>query len=383
MNSIVNQQKEPSLPALNYGYVSQGETTKWIFWEDDPIMGSKKICLEINAANSKLKLDDEFDINSTFLVNTPSFYNALGVDWITKALPHPQLYLDRTILEQVALKKVTNPVSLAGFILGEELSKKVSPKLFSKNVLANAHFDSWDRIKIAIFLLMVTENVQKTIREIALLTHRFSRNYAFYRLVNLCFKMSITLDCFLTVYKVNKQINILDGDDKYLFRDSCLIILDGEFDSCRDLTNQYPAYANSAVSIAAFQEKQKKSIYFGTLPLPKGMNLIETPEDLVKEGRRMSHCVGSYVPKLKAKKSFFLHVKLDVSATVEIVKNSKKRCFEINQVHGVNNKSVPGHIVTMVKDAISTFDAQYFFFKNSYKSRKRKVTSCDGPTLFD
>lgn len=117
--------------------------------------------------------------------------------------------------------------------------------------------------------------------------------------------------------------------------------------------------------------------------MPKGMKLIETSEELIREGRRMSHCAASYVSKQLSKRSFFLHVKLEEPATVEIVKNKKKRCFVVKQMKGVGNKSVSPRLRKNVKKAISTFDAQYFFFKNSYKSRKSRAKTQIGPTLFD
>jgi hypothetical protein len=183
--------------------------------------------------------------------------------------------------------------------------------------------------------------------------------------------------------KIERHISIIDKEDKFTFTDGCYITLDGAFGSCIDLVALYLPYASSAMSIAEFEQRQWKSIYHGSLPLPFGMRLIDSPEELEREGRRMSHCVGSYVPKLLGKKSFFLHVKHEVSATVEVVKNAKRRCFEVNQVHGVSNSNVPAALKRRVKQVISSFDAQYFFFKNSYKSRRSKARIQEGPTLFD
>lgn len=345
--------------------------------------GSQKFCIEMNTLTDRFNLVDGVENYRVPLQNTLGFYQALGVDWLTKAMPNPKLFMDMTILKQVALRRITNPVELGSFILGEDLSKKVTPKLFFRSVLTDQFFDSWDKIKIAVLLLMITDNVQKTLNRIVDITQRFNRDYNFYRLINLSLKMRVTLNCFMTAERINKQISILDKEDKYLFKGSCYINVDGSFNSCIDLVGHFSSYALSAVSIADFEKEQVKSIYFGTLPLPKGMKLIETSKELIKEGRRMSHCAASYVPRLMSKKSFFLHIKLEVSATVEIVKNRKKRCFEIEQIRGVSNNSVPASVTNSVKKAISTIEAQYFFFKNSYKSRKSKRKIQVGPTLFD
>ena len=345
--------------------------------------GCQKLCIEINTITNRFNLVDGADDHRVPLQNTPGFYQALGVDWLTKAMPNPQLFMDMVILKQVALRNITNPVELGSFILGEDLSKKVTPKLFFRSVLTDQFFDSWDKIKIAVLLLMITDNVQKTLNRIVDITQRFNRDYNFYRLVNLSFKMRVTLNCFTTATNIIKQISMLDKEGKYLFRGSCYINVDGTFNSCIDLVAQYSTYALSAVCIADFEKKQVKSIYFGTLPLPKGMKLIETSEELIKEGRRMSHCAASYVPRLMSKKSFFLHIKLEVAATVEIVKNTKKRCFEIEQIRGVSNSCVPASVTNSVNKAISTLEAQYFFSKNYYRSRKSKRKIQVGPTLFD
>ncbi len=260
MNSLVNQSKTESLPALSYGYVRKGETTRWIFWECDSYKGSKKFCIEINTSTDRFNFVDDVDSYRISLKNTPGFYRALGVDWLTKAMPNPQLFMDRIILEQVVLRRITNPAELANFILGDDLSRKVSPKLFFRSVLAEQFFDSWDKVKIAILLLMVSDNAQKTIDKIVALTQRFNRSYNFYRLANLSFKMGTMLNCFLTEEKIKKQISVLDKDDKYLFKDSCYIDVDGSFDSCVDLVAQYLTFVSSAVSIAEFERKQVNSI---------------------------------------------------------------------------------------------------------------------------
>ncbi len=383
MNTLVNQSKTSALPSLSYGYVRKGDTTKWIFWENDSFTDSQRLTFEINSRENYLKLVDCIDKYRIPLKNSPAFCEALGVDWLTKSMPNPQLFLEKTILEQVALLRITNPASLASFILGNELSAKVAPKLFFRHVLTNLYFDSWDKIKIAILLLMVTENEQNTLENITVLTNRFNYSYPFFRIVNLSFKMGVRLNCFLSDDKVIKNISLLDKEDKFNFRKSCYVKVDGTFESCIELVRQYSTFAEKAVSLSEFEEMQKKSIYFGTLSLPKGMNLIKTPEDLVKEGRRMSHCVGGYVDKMLAKKSFFLHVKLETSATVEIVKNSKQRRFQIKEIRGVSNKAVPTSVINKVISAISTINAQSFFFMNSPKGRKRKVIVHNGPTLFD
>jgi hypothetical protein len=383
MNSLVNQSKTSTLPELSYGYVKNGQTTKWIFWEFNSFGDCKKFCLEINSVSKRLNLVDSLNPSIIPLQNTPGFYQALGVDWLTKAMPHPQLFMNRIILEQVALRHITNPTNLATFLLGNELSNKVSAKQFFKSVLSSNFFDTWDKVKIALLLLMVTDNVQKTIEKIVPLTNRFNSNYPFFRLVNLSLKIGLNLNCFLSSEKINQHFSLLDKDEKFLFKDFCYINVDGEFNSCIDLVAEYKGYALKARNIAEFENDNHKSIYQGALPLPHGMSLIDTPEDLVKEGRRMSHCVGSYVPKLLSKKSFFVHVRLEKSATVEIVKNTKKRCFEIFQIKGVNNAAVPASIISKVKSAISKPDAQCFFFNNMYKGKKRKSTFYAGPTLFD
>lgn len=383
MNSLVNQSSIPELPALSYGYIRKGEITKWIFWEYDQLKNIRKFSLEINTDFSRLNLLDEVETQRVPLRNTLGFCKALGVDWLTKAMPNPQLFLEKIILEEVALRRITNPSDLASFILGADLSAKVSSKLFFRSVLTNQFFDTWDKIKIAILLLMVTDNVQRTIDHIVYLSQRFNVNYNFYRLVNLSFKMGVFLDCFMLDKSTEKQISILDKENQYLYKDSCYIEVDGAFSSCVNLVALYSSYASRSVTIAEFKSKQRKSIYYGTLPLPKGMNLIETSKELIFEGRRMSHCVATYLPRLLGKKSFFLHIKFEESATVEIVKNAKKRCFVINQIYGVANKKVPGSMISRVNKVISTFDAQYFFYKNSYKSRRAKSRIQEGPSLFD
>jgi hypothetical protein len=383
MNSAVNQSKKTAPTTLSYGYVKRGQTIKWIFWEYDSFKGSKKICLEINTLSNSMSVVGEVNAQPEPLQNTPGFCEALGIDWLTKVMPNPNLFMDTKILEQVVLKKITNPSDLACFILGEDLSKKVPPQLFFRSVLTNNFFDSWDKIKVAILLLMVTENVHRTFDRIVDLTRRYYRSYIFYRLVNLCLRMGVMANCFIDDKKAEHCISILDKDNAPHLKYLCYITIGGVFSSCIDLVANYPAFASSAISFAEFEKKQVKSIYYGTLPLPKGMRLIDSPEELIKEGRRMSHCVASYIPQLKSKKSFFLHVKKEVSATVEIVKNTKKRCFEIKQIKGVSNAAVPASVVSSVKQAISTFDAQYFFYKNYYKSPKRRSKTQEGPTLFD
>jgi uncharacterized membrane protein len=383
MNSLVNRSKTLALPELSYGYINNGQTTKWIFWEYNSYSECKKFCLEINSVSNRLNLVDSASKSIIPLKNTPGFYQALGVDWLTKAMPHPYLYMNRIFLEQVALRKITNPTDLATFILGVDLSEKIPSKQFFRSVLSNDYFETWDKIKIAILLLMVTDNVNKTLENIESQTIRFNRNYSFYRIVNLSLKKGLILNLFLNTEKLNQHITLLDKEDKFLFKDFCYVSVDGEFDSCIDLVSEYKSYESKAKSIAEFGKEKHKSIYIGELNLPKGMELIDNPDDLIKEGRRMSHCVGSYVPKLLSKKSFFMHVKLEKSATVEIVKNTKKRCFEVFQIKGASNSAVPSSVTINVKKAVSSYDVQHFFFKNSYKSRKRKSVCYDGPTLFD
>ncbi|MDD2550339.1 MAG: PcfJ domain-containing protein [Bacteroidales bacterium] len=383
MNSLINQSDTIELPALSYGYIRKGEITKWIFWEYDQLKNIRKFSLEINTDFNRLNLIDEIETQRVPLRNTLGFCKALGVDWLTKAMPNPQLFMERIILEEVALRRITNPSDLASYILGADLSAKVSPKLFFRSVLTDQFFDTWDKIKIAILLLMVSDNEQKTIDRIVFLTQRFNANYNFYRLVNLSFKKGVFLDCFMLDKSIEKQISILDKENQYLYKDTCYIEVDGAFSSCGNLVALYSSYALRSVTIAEFKKKQKKSIYYGTLHLPKGMELLETCDELAREGRRMSHCVGTYLPQLLSKKSFFLHVKLEESATVEIVKNTKKKRFVINQINGVANKSVRGVIISSVNSAISTPDAQYFFYRNSYKSRRARAKIQEGPSLFD
>jgi hypothetical protein len=127
---------------------------------------------------------------------------------------------------------------------------------------------------------------------------------------------------------------------------------------------------------------QQRKLYSDSIPLPKGITLIDSPQALAAEGKKMRHCAATYIPELMAKRSFFLHVNNNEAATVQIAKNATKRCFEIVQIKGIANAEVSQDTVNRVRKTISTFDAQRFFFLNHRSSSRKRKNVQVGPNPF-
>jgi hypothetical protein len=132
------------------------------------------------------------------------------------------------------------------------------------------------------------------------------------------------------------------------------IRLDNSSDSTRELMAGFHDYATNLKSCSNLCKKPKP-LYTESINLPKGITLIDTPQALAAEGKKMRNCVASYTRELMANRSFFLHVSGKEKATVQVENNSAKRCFEITQIKGVANVEVSKETVNRVKKAISTF----------------------------
>lgn len=383
MSHIPNIQAPSQIPNLNYGYVRNGDIVKWTFWEIDSSHNEQKLIFEMNSSSKRINFTVGVERSRIPIRNHAGLLTALGVDWLHKAMPYPSLFMDTTIFELVTANRITSPKQLVEFILGPDLVEKVPPKLFFRSVLVNKYFDTWDKIKIAIMLFMVTDNVHKTADNIDLLTQKFARNFMFFKVVNLSLQRSILLDLFSGRTKFENLLKIFDPQDKITKDDFNFIQVDGSYKTCKNLTFHYPNFTSKAIPLDELFKKKKKSIYYSSIQFPIGIRLIENKEDLILEGKKMGHCVGSYTTRHNEKKSFFLHVSDEEPATVEIRKNLKKRCFEIYQIKGVANKAVPKSVVKKVEKAISTFDAQYFFFRNTKTSKRGMKHLYAEPTLFD
>lgn len=367
---------------LGYGRVKEQHVTRFIFWSTYENSTPLKYTVELsNATGAVLAMPQSFDFIKTN-DDTHTLCFPLGIDWIVKAFPYPKLFMHGALLKPAIERKVTNPIALSGLIL-DDLSVKVSPRLFYKNLLSQSFFDSWDKINVALLLLMVAENIHTVLNSIERLTILYAHNYMYFRYINLAYYCRVKVNCCISPQKVNSMLELLSKESPLNPGDICPIRFDNTFDSCRELIISYHDYAANLKSISSLIGKQQRKLYSDSIPLPKGITLIDSPQALAAEGKKMRHCAATYIPELMAKRSFFLHVNNNEAATVQIAKNATKRCFEIVQIKGIANAEVSQDTVNRVRKTISTFDAQRFFFLNHRSSSHKRKNVQVGPTLFD
>ncbi len=367
---------------LSYGKVKEQHLTRWIFWNKQNGTTPEKFVVEVsNTTGTVLSIPSNFSFLSS-AEHLDTFCNPLGIDWLVKAFPYPILFAHALLLKPIIERRVTNPMALAQLIVSDELSAKVSPRMFYRNVLSQPFFDSWDKINVALLLLMVAQNAQTTLERIEKLTLQYARNYQYFRYINLAYYCKVKADCCIAHQKLSEMLELLSKENTQSSGDVSPIRFNNSYDSTRELLAGFHDYAINLKSFPSLSKKPKP-LYTDSLTLPKGINLIDSPAALAAEGKKMRNCVASYTRELMAKRSFFLHVSGDEKVTVQVEKNSAKRRFEITQIKGVANVEVSKETVNRVRKAISTFDAQRFFFLNYRKKSNKRKNIQSGPTLFD
>lgn len=155
---------------ISHGKVKEQHLTRRIFWTRQNGTTPEKFVVEVsNSTGAVLSIPSSFSFLS-YTDHLDTFCKPLGIDWLVKALPYPILFAYALLLKPIIERKVTNPLALAHLIVSDELSVKVSPRMFYRKVLSQPFFDSWDKINVALLLLMVAQNSQATLERIEKLT---------------------------------------------------------------------------------------------------------------------------------------------------------------------------------------------------------------------
>ncbi len=371
-----------AIATIDFGYIVKGTSIKWTFWEKEPSGNEKELVFEINRELNKIHFVKGLTKGWIPIQNHHKFLMALEVDWLYKALPHPELFMFQSPIENLILKRITNPVQLAEYLLGSELSKKVSPVLFYRSVLKNPCFNSWEALKIAILLLMVTDKVQHTLNHIQSVFNRFNQDHDYFLSVINALPNSILIDHFMGDAKVENYLGSLKLKNSFISIERAQLVTLGFFNDYKKLFKIYSKYYNSAIYIDEFCKKAQTVEYMGQLHLPEGFTLINSKQGLKSEGIKMKHCVGRYADLLMERKAFYFHVDAPKQATIEINKVKDANQFYISRAYGVSNEKVPSYIKTKATKFIKSMEAQIFFCHNSAEVKNSKPLNDYQPTLF-
>jgi hypothetical protein len=101
-----------------------------------------------------------------------------------------------------------------------------------------------------------------------------------------------------------------------------------------------------------------ENLPFCPLKNDKTITHISTVNELIKEGKEMEHCVGSYIEKSKNKSCYIFKITNPERATLEISKGKNE--FRIAQIKGRHNTSVSDETVLYVKNWLDTENATIF-----------------------
>ena len=161
--------------------------------------------------------------------------------------------------------------------------------------------------------------------------------------------------------------NIREGffDDKY-FRDTRKFAAAlGKKINCawseKRLKLQHDIWAKEVVEIILeFEELRNLSIrpIYHDFADFSGIEMLLTNHDLISEGRRMSHCVGTYSGEVDAGRSaIYTHGigTLELGTTLDS-KDIKKTIIYIKQFRGYDNKAVPSKDYDFVKNKVNEFN---------------------------
>lgn len=229
---------------------------------------------------------------------------------------------------------------------------------------------------------MVAQNAQTTLERIEMLTLQYARNSKNFRYINMAYYSKVTADCSIAHQKLSEMLELLSKGTTQGSGEVSPIRFDNSYDSTLELIAGFHDYTSNLKSFSNLSKKSKP-LYTDSINLPKGITLVDSPQALAAEGKKMRNCVATYTRELMAKRSFFLHVSGNEKATVQVEKNSNTRCFEITQIKGIANVEVSKKTVNRVIMAISTYDTQRFFFFNYRKKSTKRKNIQSGPTLFD
>ena len=161
--------------------------------------------------------------------------------------------------------------------------------------------------------------------------------------------------------------NIREGffDDKY-FRDTRKFAAAlGKKINCawseKRMKLQHDIWAKEVVEIILeFEELRNLSIrpIYQDFANFSGIEMLLTNHDLIAEGRRMSHCVGTYSSEVDAGRSAIYTYgigTLELGTTLDS-KDIKKTILYMKQFRGYDNKSVPSKDYDFVKNKIDGFN---------------------------
>jgi hypothetical protein len=161
--------------------------------------------------------------------------------------------------------------------------------------------------------------------------------------------------------------NIREGffDDKY-FRDTRKFAAAlGKKINCawseKRLKLQHDIWAKEVVEIILeFEELRNLSIrpIYHDFADFSGIEMLLTNHDLISEGRRMSHCVGTYSGEVDAGRSAIYTYgigTLELGTTLDS-KDIKKTIIYIKQFRGYDNKAVPSKDYDFVKNKVNEFN---------------------------
>ncbi|MBI9068680.1 MAG: hypothetical protein JEZ09_15395 [Salinivirgaceae bacterium] len=344
---------------IDYGFIKKNENScKWQFW-------SKK------DDGSDIELEIQKDFNNVTLLKgnfkdweNPEQYKSvldvLEIDWLYKALPHPILYIKPPILKYLLLKKITNPVLLAAALLGNH-TNKITPRMYFKHILQNPYFDSWAKLKRALLILLVCDNNMEALANMPELLEKLKNDIHFSSLIYSAFCEQFLVSINLSESKLNLYIDLLASKNSYYEGDDRDIDLINLFGSkFENISNWVPI--NNFVKADLLPVD-----YEGSLQLPNGFELLTTEEQLIKESKKMNHCVARFRYQHHFKEVFYFHVSYPEMATLEIKKQETSGEFIITEIRGIKNAEVSDSLLYKANMFVSSKEAQAFF-KTNYVS---------------
>ena len=262
--------------AIDYGFIKTNEgSCKWQFW-------SKKD----DGSDIELEIQKDFN-NITILKGNfkewenpehfKSVLDVLEIDWLYKALPHALLYIKPPILKYLLLKKITNPVLLAEALIGK-LTYKVKPRMYFKHILQNPYFDSWQKMKRALTILLVSKNVEEALVCMPVLIETLKCNTYYSSLVYSAYRERFLIPTNLTALEGGLYIELLASK-------KCLWEADEKGVDSIDIFRYNYGYFSDWVSIKNFVKADLPRLHYkGDLQLPNGFELIRSEKRLIEWG---------------------------------------------------------------------------------------------------
>lgn len=246
------------------------------------------------------------------------YFDAIGIDWIYKSFPYPELMFQGGLLISAIEKQINNPIdAIKQYFILTRFKDDLPCKLFYKKVICNPYVNITQIFNGILEVLKVADNIEKALTNIEEVMFRYYYDKNYTDIINKYRSLNKFADVFQTNDTLEKQL------------------------------------------------LQVEIIYDGEIILPENCKIIKSKGDIENLGVRMKHCIRRYSKALLSKQIFIIQMELPEPVTFLIGTFQHTDWFCIGDAKGVKNE-VPKLKSMEIMSKYIIHEKNQEFFRNNY-----------------